>query len=135
VVKTDGNFTVASVSPFIEIPGTEKTINPQEDGPAIFMIQGVFGGNSSGGLTNGQIGLRVDGTDYPLTANLIHTFAGGVGDFLASATAAFPVTLTKGPHDVALIVRGDSSLGAPVGLPITVQANPSIPLAMTIIHK
>jgi len=135
MIKTDGNFTVASVSPFLPIPGTQKKITLLEAGPAIFLIQGVFGGNSIAGVSNGQIGLRVDGTDYPLTANLIHTFVGGVGEFLASATANFPIMLAAGEHDVELIVRGDSSLGAPTGLPVVVQATPAIPLALTIIHK
>jgi hypothetical protein len=135
VIKTDGNLTIASVSPFVMIPGTSKTFVVSEDGPAVFMIQAVFGGNTVSGLSNGQIGLRVDGTDYPLTANLIHTTVVGVGQFLASAQAAFPVQLSKGSHTASLIVRGDSSLGAPTGSPLTVQANPTIPLAMTIIHK
>jgi hypothetical protein len=135
VIKTDGNFTVASVSPFVVIPGTTKIFKAGSAGPALFFVQAVFGGNSVSGKTNGQVGLRVDGVDYPLTANLIHTGAVGVGQFLVSAQASFPINLSAGDHTAELIVRGDSTLGAPTGSPVVVQANASIPLALTIIHK
>ncbi len=135
VVKTDGNFTVASISPFVPIPGTSTSITTQKAGAALFFFQGVFGGNSIDGVSNGLIGLRIDGVDQPLTANLIHTGAAGVAHFLGSVHASFPVVLSAGLHTVELVVRGDASLGAPTGAAVTVQANPSIPLALSIIHQ
>ncbi len=135
VTKTDGNFTVASVSPFVPIPGTSTSFTTTRSGASIFLVQAVFGGNTLTGLSNGQIGLRVDGADFPLTANLIHTGAAGVDQFLASVQASFPVTLTPGVHTAELIIRGDAALGAPVGSPVTVQANATIPLALTVIHQ
>jgi len=134
VTKTDGDFTVASTSPFVPIPGTLKTFTQETDGSAVVFIQAVFGSAASS-ETNGQIGLRVDGTDFPLTANLIHTFVGGVAQFLAGVHASIPLTLSKGSHTVEVVVRGDSALYAPVGLPVTVQANSLIPLHMSIIHE
>ncbi len=136
VIKTDGDFSVASVSPFVSIPGTLQSFSTTRSGASIFLVQAVFGGNSVAALSNGQIGIRIDGTDVPLTANLIHTAgAAGVDQFLASVTAAFPRVLSIGAHTVELIVRGDSSLGAPTGSPVRVQANATIPLALTIIHQ
>ena len=135
VVKTDGNFSVASISPFVPIPGTSKAFTTSRVGTAVFMAQAVFGGDTLTGLSNGQIGVRVDGTDYPLTANLIHTGAAGVDQFLASVQASFPVDLSAGMHTAELIIRGDASLGSPTGSPVTVQANATIPLALTIIHQ
>lgn len=135
VIKTDGNFSVASVSPFVPIPGTSKGFATTRDGASVFMIQAVFGGNSVTSLSNGQIGLRVDGKDFPLTANLLHTGAAGVDQFLASVHASFAVTLSAGAHTAELLVRGDSSLGAPTGSPVRVQANATIPLALTVIHQ
>ena len=134
VAKTDGDFVVASASPFVPVPGTSLTFSQETDGHAIAMIQAVFGGGG-GGDTNGQIGLRVDGVDFPLTANLIHTFVGGVAQFLASVHASVPLTLTAGSHTIEIVVRGDSSLASPVGLPVTVSANPSIPLYLSLIHE
>lgn len=134
-VKTDGNFIVASVSPFIPIPGTQISFSTSEAGYALFIVQAVFGGDSVADLANGQIGLRVDGVDYPLTANLVHATIAGVDQFLAGAHSSFPILLSADLHSAEIVVRGDSSLGAPTGSPLTVQANASIPLALTIIHK
>ena len=134
VVKTDGDFTVASASPFVPVPGTQIMFNQETDGSAIVLIQAVLGA-AGAGATNGQIGLRVDGADMPLTANLIHTLVAGVGQFLASVHASIPLLLSKGTHTVEAVVRGDSALYAPVGLPVTVQANPLVPLYLSVIHR
>lgn len=135
VIKEDGNFTVASVSPFVPIPGTSKSFKTTKSGASIFLVQAVFGGNAEASRSNGQLGVRIDGTDFPLTANLLHTGAMGVDQFLASVTAAFPRMLSVGDHTVELVLRGDASLGAPTGSPVRVQANATIPLALTIIHQ
>ena len=135
VIKTDGNFSVASVSPFVPIPATSTSFTTTRLGASLFLVQAVFGGNTLTGVSNGQIGLRVDGTDFPLTANLVHTTAVGADQFLASVQASFPVTLSAGLHTAELIIRGDASLGSPTGLSVTVQANAAIPLALTIIHQ
>jgi len=134
LVKMDGNFTVASASPFVPVPDTSRTFIQVANGYAVVLIQAVFGGNGGGGVTNGQIGLRVDGVDFPLTANLLHTFAAGVSQFLACVHASIPLKLIAGSHTVEVIVRGDSALVSPTGLPVTVQANPTVPLYMSIIH-
>lgn len=136
VAKTDGDFIVAASSPFVPIPGTQLTFTQQTDGHAVALIQAVFGGGGGGGGdTNGQIGLRVDGVDFPLTANLIHTFASGVAQFLASVHASIPLSLAAGSHTIEIVVRGDSALVVPVGSPVRVSANPSIPLYLSLIHE
>ena len=135
VIKTDGNFTVASISPFVSIPGTLTPFTTTRSGASVFLVQAVFGGDTLTGLSNGQLGIRVDGADFPLTANLINTTAAGVDQFLASVQASFPVTLTPGAHTAEIIIRGDTALGAPQGSPVTVQANATIPLVLTIIHQ
>lgn len=133
ITKVDGDFTVASGSPFVPVPGTAIGFTQQAAGAAVLFLQAVFGGPGAGN-TCGQMGLRVDGVDYPLTANLIHTFVGGVGQFLTSAVCTLPITLAAGAHTAEVVVRGDSALYAPVGLPVTVQANPLIPLYFGVIH-
>lgn len=135
VIKIDGDFTIASVSPFVPVPGTKIDFDQASDGVALFFVQAVLGGNTVAGVSNGQLGLRIDGMDQPLTANLIHTFVGGARQFLASAHASFPKNLSAGPHSVEVVARGDAALGAPTGEPLTVQANATIPLALTVIHR
>lgn len=133
ITKVNGDFTVASGSPFVPVPDTTVMFNQQTAGAAWILLQAVFGA-AGAGQTCGQMGIRVDGVDYPLTANLIHTFVGGVGQFLTSAVAVLPITLAAGPHTVEAVVRGDSALYAPVGIPVTVQANPLIPLYFGVMH-
>lgn len=136
VFKTDGDFTVVSASPFVEVPGTEITFTQQTPGAtALFFVQAVFGGNSVAGRTNGQLGVRIDGVDFPLTANLLHTGAAGVDAFLAGVHATLPQALAVGAHTASVVVRGDAALGAPTGSPVTVQANATIPLAFSVIHQ
>lgn len=134
ITKTDGDFTVASASPFVAVPGTSVSFTQESDGAAILLLQAVFG-EAGGGQTNGQMGIRVDGVDYPVTANLIHTFVGGVGQFLTSAVSMLPVPLLAGAHTAEVVVRGDSALYSPVGLPVTVQANALVPLYFAVIHE
>jgi hypothetical protein len=134
LVKTDGNFTVPSVSPFVPVPGASIMFTQERDGNAAVFVQGVFGGNSVAGEANGQLGLRIDGVDHPLTGNLLHTGAPGVDQFLVGVHSSFAVALAAGAHTVEVVVRGDASLGAPTGTPVTVQANPTVPLALTVIH-
>lgn len=132
ITKDDGDFSVASFSPFVAIPGTLISFTVTTGGTAVFLIQAVFGAGSGAGFTNGQIGLRVNGVDYPLTANLMHTFIGGVGQFAVGAHASIPLTLIPGNYTCELIVRGDEFVGPSGGLPIIVQANISRPLCFTI---
>lgn len=134
VVKEDGDFTVVSISPFVPIPDTRVDFDQSKDGYGVFLIQAVFG-SPGGGATNGQIGISIDGVEYPLTPNLIKTMVAGVTQFLAGVSAHIPVALKKGSHFAELLVRGDSTLPAPIGLPVTVQANPEVPLALTAIYQ
>lgn len=136
VTKDDGDFSVVSFSPFVVIPGTLISFTTTAEGTAVFLIQVVFGAGAGAGFTNGQIGLRITvggvPTDYPLTANLMHTFVGGVGQFVVGAHASIPLLLPPGTYDCEVIVRGDEFVGPSGGLPIVVQANTERPLYLTV---
>ena len=134
IVKTDGNFGVGPGG-FIPVPGTLLSFSTAADGPAVFFVQAVIGCDSN----NTQLGLRIDGVDQPLNIRVIHTFAGGVADFLMGQAASWPMALLAGAHTVELVIRGASSgaLCAGTGLPFAgeVQANPDVPLAITVFHR
>jgi hypothetical protein len=136
VAKVDGDFSVVSFSPFVVIPGTSISFTVANGGTAVFLIQAVFGAGGGAGFTNGQIGLRVTvggvSTDYPLTANLMHTFIGGVGQFSVGAHASIPLELVPESYTCELIIRGDEFVGPSGGLPIVVRANTEVPLYFTI---
>jgi len=139
VTKTDGNFTVLSADPFIAVPGTSKTFDVEERGTAIFLLQAVFGDAAE--QSRGQIGIRItpaggSPTDYPLSANQTYTSAGGVADFYKTATSFWPIILDPGTYTAEIVLRGDANLPgpAPVGLPVSVEANATIPLSWTVIH-
>jgi len=130
ITKTDGDFSVASGSPFVAVPGTEITFATSMGGTAIFFLQAVFG--SVAEESRGQIGLRIDGTDYPLSANQT---GAAVDDFLKTVTSFWPLFLALGSHTVEVVIRGDESLAPPsAGLPVTVQANEDVPLSLAVIH-
>lgn len=135
LVKTDGDFTVGPGT-FIPVPGTLLTFNTPSDGAAVFLLQAVLGCNNT---QNAVIGLRIDGTDFPLNPRLLHTFVAGVGEFFIPVHASFPMNLTSGSHTVEVILRGimagEFCSGAGFGFPATVSANPGTPLALTVLHQ
>jgi len=136
ITKDDGDFSVASFTPFVVIPGMSISFTVSTEGTAVFLIQAVFGAGAGAGFSNGQIGLRVTvggvSTDYPLTANLMHTFVGGVGQFLVGAHASIPLLLAAGDYTCEVLVMGDVFVGPSGGLPLVVQANTARPLYFTI---
>lgn len=136
VVKTDGDF-VAGPGAFVPVPGTLIAFATAIDGPAIISVQAVFGNPPVGSPQSGQIGLRIDGTDYPLTVRLIHTFAGGVAEFFIGQATLFPITLSSGSHTVEVLLRGLTAgeFGFGLGIPVGVSANPTVPLAVTVQHR
>lgn len=136
-VKTDGDFT-AGPGAFVPVPGTLIGFSTAIDGPAIFSVQAVLGSPPAGSSQSGQLGLRIDGVDYPLTARLLHTFVGGVGEFLIGQSVLFPLTLSSGAHTVELLLRGlvaGEFGGVGLGTPVSVSANPTIPLAVIVQHR
>jgi hypothetical protein len=135
LVKTDGDFTVGPGG-FVPVPGTLLSFNTPTDGAAVFLLQAVLGCDNT---QNAVIGLRIDGTDFPLNPRLLHTFVAGVGEFFIPVSANFPMTLTAGSHTVEVILRGigagEFCSGAGFGFPATVSANPGTPLALTVLHQ
>jgi hypothetical protein len=134
VVKTDGDFSVGPGA-FVPVPGTLLSFSTPAVGPATFLLQAVLGCNNT---QNGVIGLRIDGVDFGLNPRLLHTFVGGVGEFFIPVHASFPMNLAAGAHTVEVILRGimagEFCGGSGLGFPVTVSANPSIPLAVTVLH-
>lgn len=138
VVKTDGDFGVASAATdWTPVPGTLFNLTMTVQGWAYFFIQAAFGtrGNDAS-RTSGQIGLRIDGVDYPLSPNLFNTFVAGVGPLCNPAPSFWPIELTVGAHTVEVVIRGCNTFntGLTQGTPLIVMANPVVPLAVGVIH-
>ena len=134
VVKTDGDFSVGPGA-FVPVPGTLLSFSTPAAGPATFLMQAVLGCNNT---QNAVIGLRIDGVDFGLNPRLLHTFVGGVGEFFIPVHASFPMNLAAGPHTVEVILRGimagEFCGGSGLGFGVTVSANPSVPLCVTVLH-
>ena len=79
----------------------------------------------------------MNGTDYPLTVRLIHTFAANVGEFDIGQCFNFPVQLAAGNYTAELLLRGllPGEFGGGTGASAAVNANPSIPLIITVTHN
>jgi hypothetical protein len=139
VVKTDGDFT-AGPGAFVPVPGTALVFSMATAGVAKFDLLATLG-SSSGAVSasqSAQIGLRIDGTDYPLTTRLLHTFVGGVGEFLVGQSSTFGLSLPAGSHTVEVLLRGllpGEYGGAGLGIPATIAAVPTIPLVLTVSHN
>ena len=139
ITKTDGDFA-AGPGAFIPVPGTLITFTQAADGPATFLLNATLGtvSGASGASQNGQIGIKIDGTDYPLASRLLHTFAGGVGEFLIGQSVSHIMTLLAGSHTVEVILRGFAPGeigGAALGSPLSVAADPIQPLSLSVIHN
>lgn len=139
ITKTDGDFS-AGPGAFVPVPGTSIMFVQGTAGPATFLLNANLGATSgaSGLSQSGQMGLRIDGTDYPLVSRLLHTFAGGVGEFILAQPAVFSLPLPAGPHTVEVILRGlapGEFGGAAIGIPASVAASPIQPLHMSVTHN
>lgn len=139
VVKTDGDFT-AGPGAFVPVPGTALVFSMLNAGVAKFDLLATLG-SSAGAVSesqSAQIGLRIDGTDYPLTTRLIHTFVGGVGEFMVGQSSTFGLSLGAGSHTVEVLLRGllpGEYGGAGLGIPATIAAVPTVPLVLTVSHS
>jgi hypothetical protein len=138
VQKVDGDF-IAGPGGFIPVPGTSIMFVQSQAGPATFLLNATLGSSVGGvGLPqSGQIGIRVDGTDYPLATRLLHTFAGGVGEFMIGQTSSLVLVLPAGPHTVEVILRGlaPGEYGAGLGISAGVVAVPSQPVDLSVVHN
>jgi|FLYN01.1.fsa_nt_gi hypothetical protein len=136
-VKTDGDF-IAGPGAFVPVPGTDVSFTLPTAGAVLFLLRATLG-SSTGGVAlsqSGQLGIRVDGVDYPLTPRLLHTFTSGVGEFLVGQDQAFVLNLSEGSHTAEILLRGllPGEFGAGIGTPASVAAVPNIPLALIVIH-
>lgn len=138
ITKTDGDFT-AGPGAFVAVPGTLISFTTDQAAPALFFLQAVLGAtDGTGNSQSAQLGLRIDGTDYPLSTRLLHTFVGGVGEFLIGQTSSFTLTLADGSHTVEVILRGlapGEFGGTALGTPATVAATASVPLHLSVSHS
>lgn len=137
-VKIDGDFSLATANDdWTPIPGTDFDFTQVLDGPAYFFIQAVFGTTGIACCdVSGQIGLRIDGQDFPLTLDYFNTFVAGVGPIASPGPAFWPQPLLAGPHTVEVIIRGINRVatGPSQNTPLNVLANPIVPLAVGVIH-
>jgi hypothetical protein len=135
VTKTDGDFT-AGPGAFIPVPGTLLAFSLPMDGSVMFQVQATLG---CGQTQNGALGLRVDGTDYPITKRLFQTFVVGVAEFYEPSTYVFPLALLAGAHTVEVVLRGlvagSECSAAGLGLSQTVSATPEAPLILVAQHS
>jgi hypothetical protein len=139
IIKIDGDF-VAGPGAFVAVPGTSVPFNQIQPGPAIFFLTASLGLTSGAAAfsQSGQIGLRIDGTDYPIASRLLHTFVGGVGEFILGQASTLVLVLAAGPHTVEVILRGlvpGEFGGAGIGIPLAVSASPAQPLYLSVSHS
>lgn len=139
VVKTDGDF-VAGPGSFVPVPGTTLTFSVTDAGIAVFYVTATLGrtNGQSGFPQSTQIGIRIDGVDHPLITRLIHTFAGGVAEFMIGQTFVYPISLSAGPHTAEIVLRGlapGEFVGTAIGTSGAVAAIPEVPLIFTVAHN
>lgn len=139
IIKTDGDF-VAGPGAFVPVPGTSLTFSLTSAGFVQFHVTATLGRTTgmSGFSQSTQIGLRIDGTDYPLATRLIHTFAGGVAEFMINQSFFFLLSLTPGSHTVEIILRGlapGEFAGTAIGTSGAVAATPEVPLILAVAHN
>lgn len=139
VIKTDGDF-VAGPGAFVPVPGTALVWSQSTPGVAkvhVLVTLGTSLGADSLLSENSQIGLRIDGTDYSCHTRLMHSFSGGVGEFMVGQSFTFPIVLGAGSHSVELLLRGllPGEYGAGLGFSASVAAVPTVPLMITVSHS
>ena len=136
VVKVDGNFT-AGPGAFVPVPGTTVPFSMAAPGVAEVKAIVTLGDGATQNCESVQIGIRINGTDYPLTVRLIQTMVLGVSEFHIGQCFNFPITLPAGNYTADLLIRGllPGEFGGGLGAPASVNANPSIPLIMTVTHS
>jgi hypothetical protein len=124
----------------VVVPLTTINFTVTNTGVAHFLLQATLGATSGASTIpqSDQIGVRVDGVDYPLSTRLLHTFAGGVGEFLIGQFSMLPLMLTPGAHQVDVVLRGlapGEFGGAALGTVGGVCATPTVPLHLSVIHS
>ncbi len=136
VVKVDGDFTAGPGS-FVPVPGTSVPFSMSAAGVAEVKVLVTLGSGVTQECENVQLGIRVNGTDYPLTVRLIQTLVPNVDEFLIGQCFVFPIQLPQGSYTAELLLRGlmPGEFGAGLGTPAAVSANPSIPLIITVSHN
>ncbi len=139
ISKTDGDFT-AGPGGFIPVPGTLLSFSTSLDGHAVFLLNGVLGTTTGAASESqsGQIGLRIDGTDYVVATRLIHTMAAGVAEYQIAQSGSVTLSLPAGSLRVEVVTRGlgvGEFGGTGLGTPLTVVADPSTPLNVTVLHR
>lgn len=138
VVKEDGDYTAGPGS-FTVVPGTAINFTSQVAGVAHFFAAVTTGKtNGSPGFPQCcQIGMRVDGVDYPLATRSLYTFVSDVGEFLLGQNLVFGLYLAAGAHTVELVIRGLSpgEFGSGLGISVSVCATPQVPLRMSVVHS
>lgn len=143
--KVDGDF-IAGPGAFIAVPGTLITFSQSQLGPATFLLNAAVGTTSgvSGLSQSGQMGLRIDGVDYPLVSRLLNaepTVMEGsypFAEFILNQPIVFSLPLAAGSHTVEVILRGLAPAefgGASLAISFGVSAVPTQPLDLSVVHN
>lgn len=133
--KVDGDFTVAA-GPFVAIPGTTVNFTMAQAGPILVLIQAEMCFGGGGSSQNGQIGVRIDGTDHGLARRCIHLFAAGTAEWLLGQSQMFWTVLPAGAHTLDVLLKGltVAEYGCGIGTPATIAANANSPLQVVVLH-
>lgn len=134
IEKTDGDFS-AGPGAFVAVPGTLLGFSMSEAGKATFLLEATLGDTAgvAGSSQNGQIGLRIDGTDHVVATRLIDL----ADEYLIGQSSAFVIQLPAGDHTVEVVLRGigPGEFGGGLGIPVTVAASPDVPLRLAVSHS
>lgn len=136
VVKDDDDFT-AGPGDYIPVPKTALRFWVEQDGPACFFVQAVFGWTGFQ-ARNDHLAILVDNKVHPLVVVEAMQAAPGLGIFRFGGPAMLPMNLAKGEHLAQVLLRGghdDGDVHMGLWLPCKVLANPSNPLSFSVMHS
>jgi hypothetical protein len=120
IVSTSGQISTASGT-FVVVPNTTITLNLTNAQTVVLMASAVSDA-APGFIMRCQIGIRVDGTDYPGDiASLDYVYNMGVH-------ATVPVVLAAGSHTASVVYRAG-------GASAYLNNSAAFPTRLTILHK
>ena len=122
-----GMFSTVS-SDFVVVPGTHLAFVLSK--PSVMFFSGFATGepDATVNVPDVQIGLRVDGTDYP--GNIL-SFSGTVTFLHGPLTVSKPLLLAAGAHTADLVIRKP---GLSPGTAAIVQTNAGAPASLSMIY-
>lgn len=104
-VASGGDLTVGDV--YAVVPSTTITINLSRDQTVLFF---AYGTAKTTGVQRqgGQIGIRVNGTDFIGSSVVKHEGTGGTHEGSTTAFAAVALTVAGNPHTIDMVFRSSN---------------------------